>query len=162
MGFCSTSSSVRSRVRSKEPSGETFEFSIEKMEADRMDLGAFAHIFDPEAYRRRPWRQYLAAAHVARRLRQDDRQAAATVATFSVDEIAVENIDGRQPEKPFTEMWDRLMDPEIPQDVEERSRHRGNDTMFCGLAGRNDPGRRRLCRRRRRTSVSFSLSSASR
>ena len=38
-------------------------------------------------------------------------------ATFGFDEIAVENVDGRQPEKPFTDMWDRLMDPSVPQDV---------------------------------------------
>ena len=51
--------------------------------------------------------------------------------TFGLDEIAVENVDGRQPEKPFTEMWDRLMDPAVPQDVKTDLALDAMTTMFA-------------------------------
>ena len=130
-------------VRSKEPSGETFEFSIERMEADRLDLAAVAHIFDPEAYEGgrgdNIWRPLM-----SRIVYSQISGNGGDGGTFKVDEIAVENIDGRQPEKPFTAVWDRLIDPEIPEDVEERSGHRGHDFDVLGLASRNDQGRWRL------------------
>ena len=48
---------------------------------------------------------------------RDYRKAAADGGTFHLDEVAIENIDGRQPEEPFTATWDRIIDPDVPQDA---------------------------------------------
>lgn len=93
-----------------------FELTIEKAEADRVDVGAFARIFDASAYRDgrgdNIWRPVVSRMVYSKMTGRGEGGA-----TFGLDEIAVENVDGRQPEKPFTEMWDRLMDPSVPQDA---------------------------------------------
>jgi hypothetical protein len=93
-----------------------FEFTIDKAEADRIDIGAFARIFDASAYRDgrgdNIWRPVVSRVAYGKMTGRGEDGV-----TFGLDEIAVENVDGRQPEQPFTEMWDRLMDPSVPQDV---------------------------------------------
>ena len=42
---------ARSRISIGRSASAEFEFEIEKAEADRIDIGAFAHIFDASAYR---------------------------------------------------------------------------------------------------------------
>jgi hypothetical protein len=95
---------------------EAFSLEISKFVADRMDIGAYARIFDASQYRDgrgdNIWRPLMSRFVVGKMTGRGPDGA-----TFGIDEIAVENVDGRQPERPFTEMWDRLMDPAVPQDV---------------------------------------------
>jgi len=96
--------------------GETFQFQVDKVEADRFDLGAVARILDPSAYRDgrgdNIWRPLI-----SRGVYRGVSGSGGHGGTFKVDEIAIENIDGRQPEKPMTDVWDHLMDPDVPQDA---------------------------------------------
>lgn len=96
--------------------GETFQFQIDKLEADRFDLAAVARILDPAAYRDgrgdNIWRPLI--SRVAYRGMSG---SGGHGGTFKVDEVAIENIDGRQPEKPITDVWDRVIDPDVPQDA---------------------------------------------
>ena len=85
---------------------------------------------------RRARRQYLAAADFAR-LYRGISGSGGDDGTFKVDEIAIENIDGRQPEKPMTDVWDHLMDPDDPARRQERPRCRRGDRPFFGLARRH-------------------------
>ena len=83
-------------------SPDEFNFAVDKVEIDRTDLGAMAHILDETQYRDgsgdNVWRPLMSRA-VYRGVSGKGVDAA----NFRIDEIAVENIDGRQPEKPFTD-----------------------------------------------------------
>jgi hypothetical protein len=98
--------------------GEEFELEIEKGEADRVDIGAFAHILDPTAYRNgrgdNIWRP-LTSRIVYRGLSGSGEDGT----TFKVDEMAIEGVDGRQTEKPFTDVWDRIIDASVPEDMKD-------------------------------------------
>ncbi len=117
-------------VNTKTPGGEAFEFGIEKIEADRVDIGAFARILDATAYRDgrgdNIWRPLF-----SRVIYSNLSGNGTDGATFKLDEVAIENIDGRQPEKPFTEVWDRLIDPEVPQDAKDDLALEAMTTMFA-------------------------------
>ena len=103
-------------VTASGPEPSAFDFEIAKLEADRIDIGAYARIFDVAAYSGGRgdgiWRPLMSRFVFGKMTGRGPDGA-----TFGIDEIAVENVDGRQPEKPFTDMWDRLMDPSVPQDV---------------------------------------------
>ena len=113
---CATRRAGRSRSAAARRRARNSSSSIEKAEADRIDIGAFARIFDASAYRDgrgdNIWRPLVSRVVYGKMTGRG-----ADGATFGFDEIAIENVDGRQPEKPFTDMWDRLMDPSVPQDV---------------------------------------------
>lgn len=105
-------------ISSTLPADEAFQFTIEKMEADRVDIGALAHIIDATQYRDgrgdNIWRPLISRA-----LYRNISGSGGDGASFKLGEFAIENIDGRQPDKPFAEVWDRLMDPAIAQDVKD-------------------------------------------
>jgi len=94
---------------------QKFDFAINKIEADRFDLGAIAHILDAAQYRDGSgdniWRPL-----VSRAVYSGITASGGHGGTFKANELAIENIDGRQPEKPFADVWDRLIDPEVPQE----------------------------------------------
>lgn len=98
--------------------GDPVEFGFAKVEADRVDLGSLAHVLDPSEYSDNRgdgiWRPIVSRASY-----QGLSAIGADGSTFAIDEIAIENIDGRQPEKPFAEVWDRLIDPDYPQDAKD-------------------------------------------
>ena len=103
-------------VSARAPAPQAFAFTIDRIEIDRTDLGAIAHILDETQYRDghgdNVWRPLMshAAYHGL-------SGSGADGATFRVNEIAVEGVDGRQPEKPFTAAWDQIIDPSIPSDA---------------------------------------------
>lgn len=103
-------------IASRGPAPQAFDFTLEKIEADRIDLGAMAHLLDDTQYRDghgdNVWRPL-----VSRALYRGLTGSGPDNATFRIAEVAVENIDGRQPEKPFTAAWDQIMDPDIPSDA---------------------------------------------
>ena len=91
-------------------------FEIRSMTGERMDLGAFARIFDVTHYRDGRgdgiWRPLMS------RLGYSGFSGSGPEgASFRLDSVVIENLDGRQPEKPFTALWDRLLDPAIPDDA---------------------------------------------
>lgn len=101
-------------VSSRGDGGE-FQLTIDEIAVEQMDIGVFAHIFDEEQYRDKRgdglWRP------LASRLRIGSLSAqGAKDVSLVVDELALENIDGRQPEKPFSREWDALLDPAIPNE----------------------------------------------
>jgi hypothetical protein len=102
-------------MSSQGPAGEKFDFGIEKLQADRFDLGALAYILDAGQYHDGKgdniWRPL-----VSRFAYSGITASGGHGGMFRANEIAIENIDGRQPEKPFTDTWDRLIDPEVPQE----------------------------------------------
>ena len=98
------------------PESGEMQFEIASAGADRTDLGAVAHIFDASRYRDGKgdgiWRPLVS------RVRYSGFSGGGPDgATFSLDEITIENIDGRQPEEPITPLWDRLLDPAVDEDA---------------------------------------------
>jgi hypothetical protein len=93
-----------------------FRFGVESVSGDRFDVAAFAHIFDTARYRDGRgdgvWRPLVS--------RIDYSGLSATGpdgAAFRLASAAVENVDGRQPDKPFTSLWDRILDPSVPEEA---------------------------------------------
>ncbi len=93
-----------------------FAFSVDKVEADRIDLGAMSHILDATQYRDghgdNVWRPLLSRFAYHGLTGKGDHGG-----TFHIKEIAVENVDGRQPEEPFSAVWDQVLDPKVPADA---------------------------------------------
>ena len=92
-----------------------FTFEIDTVASDRTDLDAFAHIFDPARY------QDGRGDGVWRPLLSNITYSGISVAgsdgfSLQLDTFALEGIDGRQLEKPFTQIWDKLLDMSIPED----------------------------------------------
>lgn len=116
-------------VKSSTP-GEEMNFTIEKVEVDRIDIGGFARIMDPAAYRDgrgdNIWRPLI-----SRVLYNGISGSGPDGATFKLEEAAVENVDGRQPEEPFTDSWDRLMDPDLPEEMKNDLALEAVTTMFA-------------------------------
>lgn len=102
------------RSASDEP-GKTVDLTIDKIEAERVDIGAFAHILDSDAYRDGRgdaiWRPLFSRASYR------GFTGTGGDATFRLNDVSVENVDGRQPEEPFTAIWDRLLDPDTAQEA---------------------------------------------
>lgn len=99
-------------------SGPGFTMEIATVTAERMDVAGMAHILDQTQYRDGKgdgiWRPLLSRAGYGGLTAEGPEGA-----TFSVDEVVVENIDGRQPEEPFTGTWDNLLDPAVPQEAKK-------------------------------------------
>ena len=110
--------------------GEEFEIEIEKGVADRLDIGAFAHILDPTAYRNgrgdNIWRPLM-----SRIVYTGLTGSGGDGTTFKLDEMAIENVDGRQTEKPFADTWDRIMDPSVPEDMKDDLALEAATTLFA-------------------------------
>ncbi len=102
-------------ISSGTPNGPV-NFEIDKIETDRIDIGAWAHVLDPAQYTDGHgdgvWRPVM--AHAA----YHGLKSSAGGAVFKLDEVAVENVDGRQTDKPFAAAWDRLMDPSLSHDTD--------------------------------------------
>ena len=98
------------------PGEGEFEFEIKSISAGRMDVAAAAHIVDDREYRDGRgdgiWRPIVSRVGYSGFSGQGPDGV-----TFKLDEVAIENIDGRQPEKPFTAAWDKILDPTIPEDA---------------------------------------------
>ncbi|HEX2255592.1 MAG TPA: hypothetical protein VHG92_02625 [Afifellaceae bacterium] len=98
------------------PESGQVSFEIASAGADRTDIGAAAHIFNASRYRDGRgdgiWRPLVSRVRYSG---LSGRGPDGT--TFGLDEVAIENIDGRQPEEPFTHIWDRLLDPTVPEDA---------------------------------------------
>jgi hypothetical protein len=96
------------------PNGD-LQFEIESASADRMDLGAFAHIFDPAQYENGRgdgvWRPILSNLTYSNITGSGPDGVA-----FKLDTLAMESLDGRQLDEPFTVTWDKLLDLTIPED----------------------------------------------
>jgi hypothetical protein len=96
--------------------GEEVDIGVEAVSAENLDLDAVAHVFDPDRYRKGRgdgvWRP-LASRIVASGLSASGPDGA----DFRLDSYAIENLDGRQPRKPMTALWDRMLDPAIAQEV---------------------------------------------
>ncbi len=97
-------------------SPQAFDVAIDKIEIDRTDLGAMAHILDETQYRDGRgddvWRPLMSRAAY-----QGIIGKGADGANFHLGGVAIENIDGRQPEEPFTSTWDQIIDPDVPSDA---------------------------------------------
>jgi hypothetical protein len=103
-------------IRMDAPNAEPIEFSFGGAEAEQIDVGAIARIFDASQYRDgrgdNVWRPILSRARYF-----GFSGSGPDGATFKLDEVALESIDGRQPEEPFTQLWDRLLDPEVAEET---------------------------------------------
>jgi hypothetical protein len=105
-------------VTGQDATGPAVSFAVESVRSERLDLGAFARILDPSQYRDGKgdgiWRPLLSsAAYSGLSIRGEDDVA------IRLDEFAVENLDGRQLEKPATAVWDRLLDPGVAQELKD-------------------------------------------
>lgn len=95
--------------------GETG-FEMRSMTAERLDLGGFARIFDLSHYRNGRgdgiWRPLISRIGYSGISGSGPEKV-----SFGLEGVVIENVEGRQPEKPFTALWDRLLDPAIPDDA---------------------------------------------
>ncbi len=96
--------------------GNDFQFTIEKVEVDRIDIGAMARILDKAEYHDghgdNIWRPLMShAAYHGLSVKGSDGMS------IRFDQAAVESVDGRQPDEPFTDSWDQVMDPSVPADA---------------------------------------------
>jgi hypothetical protein len=91
------------------------EFNVASATSDRMDLGAFAHVFDPAQYEGgrgdRVWRPIISNITYS-----GISGSGPEGLTFSLDSFAMENLDGRQLDEPFTSTWDQLMDMTVAEE----------------------------------------------
>lgn len=91
-------------------------FEVRSAVSERVDLGALAHVFNDASYRGGRgdaiWRPLVS------KLGYSGLSASgADGATFRLDTVAIENVDGRQPDQPMTEAWDKILDPAVPEDA---------------------------------------------
>jgi len=119
-------------ITTRTPGSEAFEITLEKIEADRIDLAATAHLLDETQYRDgrgdNVWRPLISRA-----LYRGLKGSGPDNATFRIAEVAVENVDGRQPEKPFSAAWDQIMDPDIPSDAKNDLALEAATNMFAAF-----------------------------
>jgi hypothetical protein len=101
-------------IRSTGPDGPT-EAGIERIYADAINLAAVARIFDESQYA--DGRGDGEYTEVVAAIGYSGLSGTGPGgATFRLDEFSFEDIEGRQPEKPFTRDWDRLLDPALSDD----------------------------------------------
>lgn len=114
-------------------SGPGFTMEIGSVIAERMDVAGMAHVLDETQYRDGKgdgiWRPLLSRAGYSGLTGEGPDGA-----TFRIGEVVVENIDGRQPEDPFTKTWDGLINPAVPQEAK-------NDLALEALTGMVDAWR---------------------
>jgi len=89
--------------------------TIERMFGERFDLGTLARIFDDSQYRNRRgdgiWRPLAGrVAYSGLSAKGPDG------ATARLAELTVEGVDGRQTFKPVATIWDRMLDPSVPEE----------------------------------------------
>ena len=98
------------------PGEEEVQIGVDKIAVGRTDIGAIARIIDETQYENgrgdEIWRPVLASVGYS-----GLSVTAPGGVTFGLTEIAVENIEGRQPAVPFTGDLDRLLDPELSDDA---------------------------------------------
>jgi hypothetical protein len=91
------------------------EATIENIFIEQFDFAAVARIFDEDQYeqgrRDGDWANIIAAIGYS-----GISGTGPDNASFRLGEFRVEKIEGRQPEKPFTRDFDRLLDPTMPED----------------------------------------------
>ena len=91
-------------------------FEIRSASTERIDVSAVAHVFDAANYRDGRgdgvWRPLVAKVEYS-----GMSAAGPEGATMRLGGFAVENIEGRQPDKPFMALWDRILDPSIPDEA---------------------------------------------
>jgi hypothetical protein len=90
------------------PEGES-QFTVASAASGSIDVGAFAHVFDPANYQNgrgdMVWRPIMSNITYSGVSGSGPKGV-----TFSLESAAAENFDGRQLDEPFTETFDRLMD----------------------------------------------------
>jgi hypothetical protein len=90
------------------PDGD-YELTLGSASADRTDLGALAHIFDPAAYK--PGQAQGGWKSVISNIAYSGVSGAGPDGlTLRLDSVALDGLDGRQLDKPFTDIWDQLLD----------------------------------------------------
>jgi hypothetical protein len=98
------------------PDDEEVQIAVDKVTVGRTDIGAIARIIDETQYENgrgdEIWRPALASIGYS-----GFSVTAADGVSFGLTEIAVENIEGRQPAVPFTGDLDRLLDPELSEEA---------------------------------------------
>ncbi len=99
------------------PGRDAAQVTIEQVVAEQIDLGAAARIFDETQYENGRgdgvWRPIVARVGYS-----GFSAAGPDSATFQLKEVAIEDIEGRQPEEPFTSDLDRLLDPAVSDEME--------------------------------------------
>lgn len=99
----------------KDQSGEV-RFEVRSASSERIDLGALAHVLDEAAYRDGRgdaiWRPLVSKLGYSGLSASGPDGAA-----FRLDNVAIENVDGRQPDQPMTDAWDKILDPAVPEDA---------------------------------------------
>ena len=95
--------------------GGIFDLTVQSATSDHTDLGALAHVFNPAEYQDghgdRIWKPILSSLNYS-----GISGSGPDGLSFKLDEIALEKLDGRQLDKPFTDIWDKLLDLTTPQD----------------------------------------------
>jgi hypothetical protein len=98
------------------PGEEEVEIVVDKITVGRTDIGAIARIIDERQYQNgrgdEVWRPVIASVGYS-----GFSVTAPEGVTFGLTEMAVENIEGRQPAVPFTGDLDRLLDPELSDEA---------------------------------------------
>lgn len=93
----------------------TFDVGVQSASSDRIDLGALAHVFDPDEYvdgqDGGSWRSVLSNI-----VYSGISGSGPGGLNFGLDEMALEDLKGRQLEEPFTQTWDQLLDMTTDQD----------------------------------------------
>ncbi len=96
------------------PGGE-FDITVQSASSEKTDLGALAHVFDPDQYvdgqgdgQWQPISSNLVYSGIS--------GSGADGLSFKLDQFSLENISGRQLDKPFTHTWDQLLDMTTDQD----------------------------------------------
>lgn len=94
----------------------TFRAEIARIFADRMDLGAFAHILDPTAYRDGRgdgvWRPALSRSGY-----EELTLSGPMGVSGRLDGVSVEGLDFRQADEPFAADFDVLFDPDVASEL---------------------------------------------
>ena len=94
-------------------SENSFLFEIAKVASSEVDIAAAAHISNPDAYVSGKgdgvWHPIMSSFEYS-----GITGSGPEGAIFGIDRISVSNFDGRQPEKPFFDVMDKMMDPSIP------------------------------------------------
>jgi hypothetical protein len=103
-------------VEKGDPQPTTFE--IAEASVERFDIGAAAHILDPAKYRDGRgddiWRPLVSRVTYSGLTGKGDGNS-----TFRLDEVTLENLDGRQTEKPMLALWDQILDPTVSDEAKQ-------------------------------------------
>jgi hypothetical protein len=116
----------------RDQDGGTFQLTIDEFSIDQMDLATFAHVFDPGEYRDgrsdETWRLLAARLHYGGISVQGSDGG-----RLSLDEVALERIDARQPPEPLSREWDPLLDPAAPTDERDQRAVEAIASLYSAL-----------------------------